>query len=93
MKTMQNFLGSMGDFKTGKTSTGKHKVIDNHGFSVATLGYGIQSEYDARLFANSKKVLEAAIDAHKALNDEQTLRGGGFEFELSKLENAINDSL
>lgn len=83
---MKDFKGSSGDFKIGPCANGGVILYLDKDQQIQ-----IVNEANARLFANSKKVLEAAIGLVKYL-DSYSL--AGYEKAMvEKLEKAINDSL
>lgn len=98
MKTMNDFKGTPGLFEIRYLSGFEYQVVAN-GQVVLEID-GVYGDYatceenearhlaDARLFANSKKVLEAAIGVCREFDDPNDSVEA-----FKKLEQAINDSL
>ena len=105
MKTMENFDGSKGDFKYGYPFVDSDQLFIkcDSGFVAEVKApdtwMKVESEANAKLFVNSKKVLEAAIevlrfkDSISYMASEQMVTPDNLLKSFVNLEQAINDSL
>jgi len=107
MKTMKDFKGSDGDWYLGEefqTEFGSIATPINTSGESTHISEVYQRNYDdpegtanARLFANSKKLLEAAIELSKFIEERKDVGTPDYwcdMYDLHRaLEQAINDSL
>lgn len=99
MKNMSNFKGTQGEFKVTKGNMSDLE-ISNREVRAGVVPYSDEEgQANARLFANSKKVLEAAIELLRFKTElrfiimEKFVTPDNAVKALKQLEQAINDSL
>lgn len=98
MKTMKDFKGTQGEFEIvgNKIQVNPDDPLETSTIAMMFGSMAMDENIaNARLFANSKKVLEAAIEAANVLRVTSQADGVSSisKAALSKLEQAINDSL
>lgn len=115
MKNMSDFKGTKGEFKINLDDPAKVVMYEKESSKRIALLYNEekyvylpkgQAEANARLFANSKNVLEAAIEAHEFVCMSLAFEAGRTTSDADKisefikehpfrikLEQAISDSL
>ena len=77
--TKYQFRGTAGKWEYAETKTGKHKVINKNGWSIATTpGYNKECKADAILIASSPLLLSALIKAVEAVDQEDEGYNGYF---------------